>query len=84
MITYFYRIAIRNSQELVGEIPFQIQALFAMTCGGTTTILWELAENVLDRFAGTHMVRGLEDTVIDLFFGLFGALVFSLFYRSRR
>jgi len=84
VITYFYRIAIRNSQKSIGEIPFPIQVLFALTCTGTTAILWEFVENFLDHFAGTHMVRGLQDTVMDLFFGLFGALVFTLFYRRRR
>jgi len=28
------------------------------------------------------MVRGLEDTITDLFLGLLGALVLSLFYRK--
>ena len=84
VITYFYRSVIRNSQKLVGEIPFPVQILFAFTCTGTTTILWEFYENILDFFIGTHMVRGLQDTIMDLFLGLFGALVFSLFYRRRR
>jgi len=83
VITYFYRIAIRHSQKLLGEIPFPIQVLLAFTCTGTTTILWEFYENLLDFFVGTHMVRGLQDTITDLFLGLFGALVFSLFYRRR-
>jgi hypothetical protein len=82
-ITYFYRVAIRNSQELVGEIPFPIQVLFAITCTGTTTILWEFYENIMDYLASTHMVRGLHDTIVDLFAGLVGALVFSLFYKRR-
>ena len=84
VITYFYRIAIRHSQKLLGEIPFPIQVLLAFTCTGTTTILWEFYENLLDFFVGTHMVRGLQDTIMDLFLGLFGALVFSVFYRRRR
>jgi hypothetical protein len=84
MITYFYRVAIRNSQKLVGEIPFPIQVLFAITCSGTTAILWEFYENILDYFAGTQMVRGVQDTILDLFVGLLGALVLSLFYRRRR
>jgi hypothetical protein len=83
VITYFYRVAIRNSQNLVGEIPFPIQVLFAITCTGTTTILWEFYENILDYFAGTHMVRGVQDTIVDLFVGLLGALVLSLFYKRR-
>jgi hypothetical protein len=83
VITYFYRVAIRNSQKLVGEIPFPIQVLFAITCTGTTTILWEFYENILDYFAGTKMVRGVQDTIVDLFVGLLGALVLSLFYKRR-
>lgn len=83
IITYFYRSVIRSSQKLVGEIPISIQILFAFTCTATTTILWEFYENLLDYFVGTHMVRGVQDTIIDLFLGLMGALVFSWFYRKR-
>ena len=83
VITYFYRVAIRHSQKLVGQIPFPIQVLLAFTCTGTTTILWEFYENLADFFLGTQMVRGLEDTIVDLFVGLLGGLVLSLFYRRR-
>ena len=82
-ITYFYRSAIKNSQNIVGEIPIPIQILLAFTCTGTTIIFWEFYENALDYFLGTHMVRGLEDTMIDMFLGVLGALVLSLFYRRR-
>jgi hypothetical protein len=82
-ITYLYRVAIRNSQDFVGQIPFPIQVLFAITCAGTTTVLWEFYENIIDYFIGTQMVRGLRDTLIDLFMGLLGALVLSLFYKRR-
>jgi hypothetical protein len=83
VIAYFYRIAIRNSQTLVGPIPFVIQRLFAFACAGTTAIFWEFYENILDFFAGTQMVRGVQDTVVDLFLGLLGALVLTVFYRRR-
>jgi hypothetical protein len=82
-ITYFYRSAIKNSQNIVGEIPIPIQILLAFTCTGTTIIFWEFYENALDYFLGTHMVRGLEDSMIDMFLGLLGALVLSLYYRRR-
>ena len=82
-ITYFYRSAIRNSQGIVGVIPASIQILLAFTCTGTTIILWEFYENLLDLFFGTHMVRGLEDTILDMFLGLLGALVLTIFYRHR-
>ena len=84
VITYFYRIAIRNAQTLFGEIPFPIQVIFGFTCTGTTTIFWEFYEYVFDFFFGTHMVRGVTDTTVDFFVGLLGALVASLFYRRRR
>ena len=77
-ITYFFRAAIRNSQEYLGNIPTLIRALFAFTCTGTMIILWEFYENAFDFLFGTHMVRGLEDTITDMFVGLMGALVFFL------
>lgn len=82
-ITYFYRSAIRNSQQFLGEIPFPIQIILAFTATGTTAVLWEFCENILDYSLGTHMVRGLMDTLTDLFLGLSGALVLSLFYKKR-
>jgi hypothetical protein len=83
-ITYFYRSAIKHSQKTLGKIPFPVQVLFALTCTGTTAILWEFSENIIDFFLGTHMVRGLQDTLVDLLMGLSGALVLSLFYRRRQ
>ncbi len=83
VITYFYRSAIRNSQKFLGDIPFPIQIILAFTATGTTAVLWEFYENILDYFLGTHMVRGLTDTLTDLFLGLTGALVLSLFYKKR-
>ena len=83
-ITYFYRSAIRNSRELVGETPHSIQVLLAFTLTGTTTILWEFYEKTLDTFLGTNKIRGLEDTLTDLFVGLMGALFFSWLYKRRK
>jgi hypothetical protein len=82
-ITYFYRSAIRNSQRFLGEIPLPIQIVFAFTCTGTTVVLWEFGENVIDFFFHTHNVLGLFDTLKDMFDGLLGALVLTLFYRRR-
>ena len=82
-ITYFFRSAIKNSQRIVGDIPIPIQIIFAFTFTGTTIIFWEFYENLLDLFFDTHMVRGLEDTIVDMFLGLLGALVLTVFYRRR-
>jgi hypothetical protein len=83
VITYFYRIAIRNAQMLFGEIPFPIQVIFAFTCTGTTTIFWEFYEYVFDFFFHTQMVRGVTDITVDFFVGLLGPLTTSLFYPRR-
>jgi len=82
-ITFLYRSAIRNSQKIVGDIPFSTQIIFAFTCTGTTIILWEFYENILDYFLNTHMVLGLVDTLKDMFMGLLGALILSLLYRRQ-
>jgi len=82
-ITFLYRSAIRNSQKTLGEVPLPVQIILAFTATGTTTVLWEFYENILDYFLGTHMVRGLGDTLMDMFLGLSGALVLSLFYWRR-
>ena len=82
-ITYFYRSAIKHSQNFTGDIPFGVQALFAFACTGTTTVLWEFYENIVDYFLDTHMVLGLTDTLKDMFLGLLGALVLTIFFRRR-
>ena len=82
-ITYFYRIAIKNSQGMLGNIPVPIQILLAFTATGTTAVFWEFYENTFDFLFHTHMVLGLFDTIKDLFDGIMGALVLSLFYRKR-
>lgn len=83
-ITYFYRSAIYNAQKFLGDIPRPIQVLLGLTSTGTTAVLWEFYENIFDTLFGTDMVRGLEDTIMDLFLGLSGALLLSIFYRRRR
>lgn len=83
-ITYFYLSAARNSQKFLGNIPFPMQVLLAVTSTGTTTVLWEFYENIVDYFLGTHMVLGLEDTLKDMFLGLLGAVVLALFQRRRQ
>lgn len=82
-ITYFYRSAIKNSQSFAGDVPFWAQVLLAFTCTGTTTVLWEFYENIVDYVFGTHMVLGLLDTLKDMFNGILGALVLTVFYRRR-
>jgi hypothetical protein len=57
--------------------------MFAFTATGTTIILWEFYENILDFLFQAHNVLGLADTIKDMFMGLLGALVLTIFYRRR-
>jgi len=82
-ITYFYRSAIRNSRNLLGETPHPIQVVSAIALTGTTAVFWEFYEFITDFLLSTNKIRGLEDTLTDLFVGLMGALVFSLLYKRR-
>jgi hypothetical protein len=82
-ITYLYRSAIKNSQSFAGDVSFGVQIVFALTCTGTTTVLWEFYEFLCDHFLHTRMIRGLEDSLLDMFLGLLGALVLSLLYRPQ-
>ena len=83
-ITYFFRSAIKQSQKFLGDIPALVQIVFAFTCTGTTIILWEFYENAFDYLFGTTMVRGLEDTVVDMLIGMTGALVLTLLNRREK
>ena len=83
-ITYFFRSAIKQSQKFLGDIPALVQIVFAFTCTGTTIILWEFYENAFDYLFGTTMVRGLEDTIMDMLVGMLGALVLTLLYRREK
>lgn len=82
-ITWFYRIAIRNSQGFLGDIPFPVQVLFAFTLTATTIILWEFYEAILDFLFSARHILGLSDTLKDMFVGLLGALLLTLFHRRR-
>ena len=83
-ITHFFCSAIRKSQVYLGGIPSLIQILFAFTCTGTMIIVWEFYENAFDFLFGTTMVRGLQDTITDMFVGLLGALMWSVFHSMKR
>ena len=48
--------------------------IFSLVCTGA--VLWELAEFLADRWAGTDSQIGLEDTLGDLLVGMLGGLAY--------
>ncbi len=77
-IAYFFIVAIKHAQSVVGLIPRSIRMLLAFGLTSVTAIVWELLEFASDRLLGTLMNLGVADTLSDLFFGLCGGAVMAV------
>jgi len=75
-ITYFYFVAIANSQARIGRIPNLILLSLPIGVTAITAVVWEFLEYSSDIVLGTKMNLGVADTLSDLFFGLLGGIVF--------
>ena len=77
-ITFFlgrsYRVVERLG--LLGQPVRWLYFVVVPALAISTTVLWEFAEFVSDRYFGTHAQLGLEDTLFDMSLGCMGALVF--------
>ena len=78
-IAYFFYVAIIESQDIVGDIPFPIQVILVFTSTGTATVLWEFIETGLDIMFSFFLNTDLKRTLVDLFSGLLGGFLFALF-----
>ncbi len=84
-ITYFFLVAIANSQVQMGRIPNLIQLLLSLGLTAITAVVWEFLEFASDVALGTKLNLGVVDTLSDLFFGLLGgAVMVAVACRSRR
>jgi len=77
-IAYFFGHAFRAAAEtdLLGrpaDILYGV-TVFALTC--SSTVFWEFAEFLSDRYLGSHAQKGLEDTLGDMLVGILGGLAF--------
>src|SRR5262245_35746481 len=70
-IAFFFAHAYRAAEELdlLGQpsAVLYVVMVFALTC--SATVFWEFAEFLSDRYFGTHMQNGLEDTLGDMLIG---------------
>lgn len=86
-IAWFFHRAGVNASQAGWLAPFHgaTHALLVFALVGTTTVLWEFAEFLSDRYLGTHAQAGLEDTLLDMLFGGLGgfALLLCLLWKSR-
>ena len=63
--------------------PFRSRSFSLLPARERPRFSGNFTRTLLIYFFRTHMVRGLEDTVVDLFVGLLGALAVSLLYMRR-
>ena len=71
-IAYFFRVAIVNSEELIGRTPVIVQLLLSLSLTALAAVGWEFLEFLSDTYLGSHLNLGVRDTLSDLFFGLLG------------
>ena len=76
-IAYLLSGVLRSLPLPAGRVPRALQQVLVFTGACTVALFWEFAEFASDRFRGTSMQLGLEETVLDLVFGVAGA-VFTL------
>lgn len=76
-IAYLLSGVLRSLPLSSGRVPRALQQVLVFTGACTVALFWEFAEFASDRFRGTSMQVGLEETVLDLVFGVAGA-VFTL------
>lgn len=75
-----------ESDALLGRPARWVYFPVVLALATSTTVVWELAEFVSDRYAGTHAQGGLEDTLKDMTMGALGASAFLVvaWFRDRR
>ena len=72
---FFWRsLGIRESRPVIGALTITTASLLSLAATGTTTVFWEFAEWLSDRYLGTHAQDGLNDTMLDMLLGFVGGL----------
>jgi len=62
-ITYFFAIAIANSQALIGSIPKVVQQTLSVGLTAISAIVWEFLEYLEHYFLGAKFNLGVTDTL---------------------
>lgn len=73
-MAYFLFVLVGLLPSLFGGVPRWIRYLLAFTASCTVAVFWEFAEFTSDRFMGTSIQQSVPETVLDLAFGVAGAL----------
>jgi hypothetical protein len=88
-IAFFFAHAYRAAEELdlLGRPAAVLGEVTVFALVGSATVFWEFAEFLFDRYVGTHLQDGVDDTLGDMLMGLLGGLAFLAgrrFFAARR
>jgi hypothetical protein len=73
-IAFFLLGLLASLPSLFAHVPRWIHYLLAFTSSCTVAVFWEFAEFASDRFRGTSIQQSVSETVLDLVFGVAGAM----------
>jgi len=79
--TFFFRRAAAIGRDRIGGLTCLGLDVFSFTLTCSIAVFWEIGEFTSDKFVGSHVQRGLGNTMRDLILGISGAIVFLLFQR---
>jgi hypothetical protein len=80
-ITYSFSLTITYLQErkILSELNVFTRSVFLFGLTSSAVVIWEFGEFTLDFFFDTVAQAGLEDTMLDMFLGLFGGTALIVF-----
>ena len=70
-----------KARGFTNALPFLLRMLLIISFVGLAAVSWELWKFAMDAVFDRHLQIGLFDTMSDIFFGLLGGLITSLFRR---
>ena len=73
-VTYVSCRIIKQAKTWFGSLPLLIHAAVAFSFGCTVAVGWELIEFASDSILSTQVQKSLRETMLDLVFGLLGAV----------
>lgn len=74
-IAYVLYRGVRIFAPVIGSVTVLTRYLLAFTAACTVALFWEFGEFVSDLVRGTHIQHSVRETLGDLIFGTFGALL---------
>lgn len=69
-----------EAEKITGTLNKAIFLVLILSLTATTTVFWEFAEFMMDRFLGTHLQPSIANTMQDQFLGILGGCTWAFIY----